>query len=309
MAAITETLSAFVEAIRDYLARKPIWLLPCAIVCVDLILIGLDYSRRWFEVLRWWPLRVSNDWSFGELYQYSKEIVIGVAFLFLFCNRKLGIYALWSALFFLFFADDAFYLHEIGGSIIARQLGFSPHFGLRAQDFGELAASAVLGLPFLAALMFSYRGADERARSLSNAMFVLIGALAFFGIFGDMLHSWVERGASLFALFEDGGEMLAMSALGTLVYLELIDAPWRRALACRSLAIDSLIAWIHPPTHRSARPARKEATDSHPKVTVSEMRDETPSSADVSPKNSFAGVWVIVVVGLVAVLMMLAYVL
>lgn len=203
-----------------------LWI-PILFVCIDAVLIGLDLSRVSFGFPQGGKFRVANDRSYGELWQYGKELAMGVAFLLLYRRRRLRIYAVWSALFFLFLADDALKLHETGGTAIVRALGLSPLWGLRAQDFGELAAIAPAGIALLAAFVWTYRGADRRARSLSLAMIGLIGVLAFFGVFGDMLHSWMTSSREYFAIFEDGGEMLAMSALATLVYFEMIGVPWR----------------------------------------------------------------------------------
>ncbi|MBA3562447.1 MAG: hypothetical protein H0W33_00260 [Gammaproteobacteria bacterium] len=204
-----------------------IWI-PILLVCADLALIGLDVSRISFGFPVGWQFRVANDRSYGELLQYCKELGIGLAFLLLCWRRQSGIYAVWSALFLLFLADDALKLHEAGGSIFSHSFGVDPRWGLRAQDLGELAVTAPAFAAFLVTFVWFYRMADGRARSLSRAMLVLLAGLVFFGVFGDMLHSWMSSHRELFAVFEDGGEMLAMSALATLVYFELVGAPWRR---------------------------------------------------------------------------------
>lgn len=202
--------------------------LPCLIVTADLALIGLDFFSNLFDMLGDWKFRVSNDWSYGEIFQYFKELAIGLGFLFLYWQRRFGIYVIWAALFFFFLLDDALSIHENGGAIIRRALEFRPYFGLRAQDFGELAVIAPIGFVFLAGLIFAYGRANQEARSLSRIVFVLIGALLVFGVFGDLLHSWIQRRKDWFAIFEDGGEMFAMSGVASIVYLKLINAPWRR---------------------------------------------------------------------------------
>lgn len=208
--------------------------IPILLVCADVSLIGLDVSRISFGFPHGWQFRVANDRSYGELFQYCKELGMGLAFLLLFRRRQSGIYAVWSTLFFLFLADDALKLHEGGGSMFSHTFGLHPLWGLRGQDVGELAVIAPAFIAFLAAFGWSYRKADGRARSLSLAMFALIAALAFFGIFGDLLHSWTSSRREFFAVFEDGGEMLAMSALATLVYFELVGAPW-----CQLIRVDT----------------------------------------------------------------------
>lgn len=202
--------------------------IPVALLCVDCLLIGLDLSRVSFGFPDSGRFRVANDRSYGELWQYAKELALGAAFFMLYRRRGLRIYAVWSAMFLVFLADDALKLHEIVGSLLVHALGLRPLWGLRAQDFGELAALALFYPGLLAALVWCFRGADRRARSLSLAMALLIGVLAFFGVLGDMLHSWMSSGREFFAILEDGGEMLAMSALAALICFELSGAPWRR---------------------------------------------------------------------------------
>ncbi|MEO0996493.1 MAG: hypothetical protein AAFX58_03145 [Pseudomonadota bacterium] len=212
------------------------WLLPLLLLAADLVLMGIHFAGHYVPALRHPRLMVSTDWSYGEMLQYVKELAIAAAFVVLYARRHAGILLVWAALFVFLLADDALSLHENAGAMIRRGLDLPSMFGLRGQDFGELAAVAPIGLLFAGLLFVTFRRSDTLARSLSLATLILTGVLAGFGIVGDMLHSAIQVHRWFFALLEDGGEMLAMTAIATLVYAELRRVPWRRWLATSPLA-------------------------------------------------------------------------
>jgi hypothetical protein len=47
-------------------------------------------------------------------------------------------YMAWALLFTYALCDDALLLHEQGGPIVAKALGFAPFRTIRAEDFGEM---------------------------------------------------------------------------------------------------------------------------------------------------------------------------
>ncbi len=207
------------------------WLLPLLLLAADLVLMGIHFASHYVPALKQPRLMVSNDWSYGEMLQYVKELAIAAIFVTLYLRRRAGLLLVWAALFALLLLDDALSLHENAGAMIRRGLELPSMFGLRGQDFGELAAVLPIGLLFALLLLVTFRRGDPAARSLTLAMLALTGVLAGFGIVGDLVHSWIPVHRWFFALLEDGGEMLAMTAIAALAYAELRRVPWRDRLA------------------------------------------------------------------------------
>jgi len=165
---------------------------------------------------------LERDRGYPEFYQYVKELWIIVLLLSI-CVRTGAVgYIAWVMLFGYLLCDDALEVHETLGEYIATRLYFVPLLRLRARDFGELAVSAMSGALLLTLLAWAYvRGSDTFKQSTKHLLLLLL-ALAFFGIFVDMLHVALRMGRQvrlLFGVVEDGGEMIAMSFIVWYVFL------------------------------------------------------------------------------------------
>jgi hypothetical protein len=168
-------------------------------------------------------LSLETDRGLAELYQYAK--ISSVVVLLLSVRMKTGVigYSVWALLFLYLVADDAFSVHEVLGEHLAISLNFVPALGLRAVDFGELAISAIIFLLFLSILGWFYASGSDEFRKASRTLLVLLMALAFFGVFVDMLHvalmrlDW--RLTFVLVVVEDGGELLVMSIIAWYVFV------------------------------------------------------------------------------------------
>jgi hypothetical protein len=154
---------------------------------------------------------IEQDRGYGEAFQYTKAYWIAIMLAVLGWRRREAIYGAWTLLYIYLLCDDAFQIHEQVGSAVARHLGYAPALGLRAKDLGELTVYGAVGLAFLVLIVTMYLRSPRDARNASIDLAVLSGAIAFFGVPVDMLHSVVRRG--VLGLVEDGGEMVAMSAV------------------------------------------------------------------------------------------------
>jgi len=166
---------------------------------------------------------IDSDGGHAEMFQYIKEFWI-VVILFVFSiRRKHIIYFAWSSLFVYFLLDDSLRIHESFGIYLAKYFEFQSMFQLRAQDFGELLVSILFGLLLFTFIGVSYLFSDTVAKRISKHLFILVFSLAFFGVIGDMLHTIIPWGNSLFGFIEDGGEMLVMSIIVCYVFDLQID--------------------------------------------------------------------------------------
>ncbi len=192
-----------------------------------LLLLVIDCA---FIVLHfwWWTpllntplLSLEKDQGYPEIYQYIKELGIVVLLLSILTKTRVAGYSAWVLLFLYLLLDDALQIHEDYGYYISTRLDFTPALRLRAQDFGELAVSAMIAALFLPSLILFYvRGVDAFKRVTRHLLLLLL-ALAFFGIFVDMLHIALKgRMISYWwGAVEDGGEMVVMSFIAWYVFL------------------------------------------------------------------------------------------
>jgi hypothetical protein len=162
-----------------------------------------------------------TDGGYSEVFQYIKEYWIAIVLFVVGWRTPAGIYGIWALLFTYLLCDDALMIHETGGRVAARYWNYLPALGLRAQDFGELTVSAVVGSAFLVSIAYSYRRGTHTARDVSKDLALLLGLLVFFGIFVDMVQiaatALPVEGLTIpvkgLAVIEDSGEMITMSLI------------------------------------------------------------------------------------------------
>lgn len=112
---------------------------------------------------------------------------------FLLLRRRYGVAAAWAVVFTAVFLDDALMLHEGAGAMMAARVAAPAVMGLGYSELGELLGWAVMGAALGTLLLLAYLRASKEGRKLSRGLFVLLGALAFFGVVMDMLHTLAAR--------------------------------------------------------------------------------------------------------------------
>jgi len=165
-------------------------------------------------------LYITVDRSAGEIFQYIKEYWIILMFAWLAIYKFNLLYLSWSMLFGYLLVDDSFQIHEKLGAALVTYFTYSAAFGLRAQDFGELTVSIFFGSILLCLIGFAYYYSTENLKKTCRYLLLLLGMLALFGIFADLVHVFFRCsgwGRAL-GVIEDGGEMLVMSVFCWFVF-------------------------------------------------------------------------------------------
>jgi hypothetical protein len=145
-------------------------------------------------------------------------------FFILAIRKSKFLYFNWAAVFGYMLLDDCGEIHEKLGLKIGSYLHFVPPFGLRTQDFGELAVFIIFGFVLLLPLLVCFYMSDENERMVSKYLFAMLIAFGVFGIFFDMLNMIIVgmRSSPLLeqitAVLEDGGEMIIMSIIVWFVF-------------------------------------------------------------------------------------------
>ena len=183
-----------------------------------------DFVTSFITVLEESAFSISTDLGLAEAYQYLKYFWIVLLLFWLLYRYRRQFFLPWMLLYLYLLFDDMLRFHEKGGGLLARLFGYHPDaelfFGLRAQDLGELAVSALAGAVIFALLAFFYLREKQGARVIYRNLFLLLLALVAFGIGVDMLDRLFDSDviASLLKTVEDGGEMLVASVSLWYVY-------------------------------------------------------------------------------------------
>jgi hypothetical protein len=164
---------------------------------------------------------LGKDMGLAETYQYVKEYWIAILLAYLAWTRREVMYLSWSLLTLYLLVDDLFQVHERVGRELANYFEMIQAFGLRAQDFGELAVVAVIGGILLSFVALAYWKSSPRIRIICHHFLLLLVFLAIFGVFFDLAHV-ISLGNdfwwNIFGIIEDGGEMIIISIFCWYVY-------------------------------------------------------------------------------------------
>lgn len=162
-------------------------------------------------------LRLDRDRSYAELFQYIKLGWLILLMGWLTLKRDFLARVGWVLLFVFFLLDDALGLHEHMGAAMAQNLGLNSVLGLRAQDIGELAFMGLAAGMILPLIALGYWLAAPDQRMLPRRLFMAMAVLGVCGVGADMAHQ-VLPGELFWVIFEDGGEMLAVSLALTVAF-------------------------------------------------------------------------------------------
>ncbi len=187
------------------------------LVSADLAFMLMHGMHAWSPWLGGGHFSLESDRGLAEQYQYIKQLWIVICLGLAFLQTRSKAFAGWMVLFAFLLVDDAAQIHESVGFWLGAQLNLPAIAGLRPDDFGELTFAALVGGLTVAMAALSFKRGGEHSRQLSRDLLCLIAVLAFFGVAVDTLHVIayfrMPELSQLLALFEDGGEMIVISAL------------------------------------------------------------------------------------------------
>lgn len=170
------------------------------------------------------PFYLNNDDGYPEMFQYLQFLIGIIILIILFLKTKKMGYISWLILFILLLLDDSLKFHERFGAWATEKFNYTPMFGLRAQDLGELTYVAVFGSVLLFFLVGGYYYGDKKYRRIAIDFGIIFAVFLFFGIGVDMIHEFIDhnRYSLLFLiLLEDGGEMIVLSVFVWYLYFVL----------------------------------------------------------------------------------------
>ena len=194
------------------------------LLAIDALLITLHVLTillRLFEipvpVLDSEMVAITEDGGYAEIFCYLKSIVITFSLLICYFRERAPVFLALSFAFVVIMLDDSLQIHERFGIRLMAALALEPLAGLRARDLGELMVWLALGIVVVTPLAISFLRSDELGRNIALIFLGLLAVLIFCAIGVGMLHvalGGLFRGADhLWALLEDGGEMVMLSVI------------------------------------------------------------------------------------------------
>jgi hypothetical protein len=161
--------------------------------------------------------KIHKDRGYAELFEYAKLFVSSLGLGWLAWRERQLIYSIGSLLLSFLLFDNALRWHEDVGMwggdafhLVGAMRGLS----------GEVVQAVywgIIGGLFVLAGLMAGRRADGKARYRARQIAWGVGGLALFGIAFDMIHSVVSMVQQsrvingLFAIIEDGGELIVLS--------------------------------------------------------------------------------------------------
>ena len=187
------------------------------LVAADLAFIFLHVLYIETSLLRGRPFSLEADNGLPEAFQYVKQFWVALCMAAMFRRTREVVYIGWMLVFTFLLLDDAFQFHERIGEWLGQRYALPVVFGLRPDDIGELLFAAIVGGAAAVLIGLCVWRGDADARIISRDMIILVLILAGLGVGLDLLHVITYFKAPLLAQFllivEDGGEMLAVSAM------------------------------------------------------------------------------------------------
>lgn len=164
-------------------------------------------------------LRISEDRSLPEIFNYVKWTIIVVGLTKVGLRDRWLVPLGWAAVFLLLLLDDSLQFHESFGILIADRFQIPDDAYLEAADVGELIYALVMGGLVAVLAGTALLNSGRSARHLSVTYILVIIGFGFFSVIVDALHRAVINsfpGNGLLqdfaALVEEGGEMFVASA-------------------------------------------------------------------------------------------------
>ncbi len=221
---------------------RPFPIITLSFTAILLVLVSVDFGFMLLDAGAFFAMqaslisaipdeiKITVDGALPEIWGYVKWAVIIVALVRLSIRDRWSVPFRWALVFLMVLIDDSMQEHETIGALIAGHLPLPASLQPQGQDIAELMVFGAMGIiaVLLTATLFSRNGPVSRALSLRFLVIILF--LAFFGVALDFLHQTIRLFSEgtfaadflppIFALLEDGGEMI-MASIATAFVLTL----------------------------------------------------------------------------------------
>ncbi len=162
------------------------------------------------------------DWSAGELLNYIKWLVLALVFFMAYFRDKATIMLSLALVVLILLADDSLQLHETLGPTVVHAIGLQNIIGVKAYTIGPMVIWAALGMVILSITLMGWRITPTELRSKLYPVFAYFFAIMFCAIGIDVIRELFDFPKiikGILGIFEDGGEMLFLTAMARHVWL------------------------------------------------------------------------------------------
>ncbi len=201
---------------RD-IGRESAFHLLALLVLADLGFMGLHAALSFTPYLRSSIFAIDKEWSYAEFFQYLKWGWLTAMFVWLAVTRRSLNALAWSAAMAFLLVDDARQVHETVGEWAAGRFGMS-------SSVGEVLSTGSSAAGLTALIAWTARRGSAADRSFSRSFLAYCVFLGVCGVGVDFVHPASKNAvlAYVFDVLEDGGEMVAASAMVSRVFRELL---------------------------------------------------------------------------------------
>jgi hypothetical protein len=157
-----------------------------------------------------------KDLGYSEWWEYVKTAVSSALLAYVYAKSRQPVYLALAVFFLWTLYDNAFELHEDAGVVLSPLL-FAFAGPSAAQALGEMTYFAAAALLWSVLLLLAFRASGRQHRANGAIFIALIMLLVFFGVGIDALHALLKSHGEIFfhafAILEDGGELVVLSAV------------------------------------------------------------------------------------------------
>ncbi len=179
-------------------------------------LLSLLWADFCFIIIHIWQgglWRMNEEWSFPDIFQYSKEIFLGVILLLFYIKAKQKIFILYSGVFFYFFLDDSLGFHE-KFSFFSMDTFYIGLFGKKIELYSEDVLFGIVGVIIIFLFFLTYRKSDFLSRKIALIILILLFIFAFFAAVIDYINNFfASKPSELPLIIEESGEMFVISII------------------------------------------------------------------------------------------------
>ena len=218
---VSIAVASMVAAVRAALDCKPVRNLLIIAVVADLVALALYIAWAWaahFHLQHSYfygnDFYSNHDWSLMERWGYAQELAFTTLLGIMAWRRRSLLFAAlcYFALFILL--DDSMRIHEQFGDLLVGCCGVP-------EAISELLANIIDGVIPVLLVILGWLRAGRDQRSAGGAVLLAIAILLFFAVGLDTVHdimtATIQDYGKIMALIEDGGELLSLTLILTVV--------------------------------------------------------------------------------------------
>jgi hypothetical protein len=207
------------------------WVL-LSLLAVDAAFMFIHVVWIYTDVLDDVRFSLAKDRGYSEWWQYAKETAACVLLAVLALRLRAVVLAAWCLALAYIVLDDVLLLHERVNEHTRDWYEGIELYGFSPDDMADLVFTGVVGLTLASILAVAHWRARGSGRRISTGMFVLGVLFAAASIGMDAIGALFEATSfgTLGSLLEDGGELVAMSAIVWFLWLWLREVDAQRAL-------------------------------------------------------------------------------